>query len=114
MKEDVLLLVVVRLARYKKFFSFKFKNQFFKNRQNVNSKNSSSNSGPPQQQQTLMTSSKNVGGSLIPSSISGQILIGQKGRVAFCLNAPLETRIARRFFLNFKIKNYFLIFQDSS
>uniref|UniRef100_A0A914NCR9 Metastasis-associated protein MTA3 n=1 Tax=Meloidogyne incognita TaxID=6306 RepID=A0A914NCR9_MELIC len=66
------------------------------NRQNVNSKNSSSNSGPQQQQQTLLTSSKNVGGSLIPSSISGQILIGQKGRVAFCLNAPLETRIARR------------------
>nr|CAD2183668.1 unnamed protein product [Meloidogyne enterolobii] len=66
------------------------------NRQNVNSKNSS-NSGPQQQQQqTLSTSSKNVGGSLIPSSISGQILIGQKGRVAFCLNAPLETRIARR------------------
>uniref|UniRef100_A0A915N2Y3 Metastasis-associated protein MTA1 R1 domain-containing protein n=1 Tax=Meloidogyne javanica TaxID=6303 RepID=A0A915N2Y3_MELJA len=69
------------------------------NRQNVNSKNSSNTSGPQQQQQqTLLTSSKNVGGggSLIPSSISGQILIGQKGRVAFCLNAPLETRIARR------------------
>lgn len=61
------------------------------NRQTVNSKNS--NIGPQQQQ--IITTSK-IGGGLIPSSISGQILMGQKGRVAFCLNAPLETRIARR------------------
>jgi hypothetical protein len=27
---------------------------------------------------------------------AGQILIGQKGRVAFYLNSPLETRVARR------------------
>jgi hypothetical protein len=27
---------------------------------------------------------------------AGQILIGQKGRVAFFLNSPLETRVARR------------------
>lgn len=35
---------------------------------------------------------------VLPRGTAGQILIGQKGRVAFFLNSPLETRVARRYF----------------